>query len=64
MDVPGLKYVAAFEPGEAALIAAVDAEPWLADLPRRVQHYGYRYRGPRRGCRFARPQPGRAPHPT
>jgi alkylated DNA repair dioxygenase AlkB len=41
MEVPGLKYVASFvtEPDEAA----VDAEPWLADLRRRVQHYGYRY---------------------
>jgi alkylated DNA repair dioxygenase AlkB len=45
MTVPGLKYVAAFvpEPDEAALLDAVDAEPWLADLRRRVQHYGYRY---------------------
>src|SRR4051794_38857247 len=45
MDVPGLKYVAGFvaDPDEAALLAAVDAEPWLADLKRRVQHYGYRY---------------------
>ena len=25
------------------LLAAVDAEPWLVDLKRRVQHYGYRY---------------------
>jgi alkylated DNA repair dioxygenase AlkB len=45
MAVPGLKYVAGFVagPDEAALLAAVDAEPWLADLKRRVQHYGYRY---------------------
>jgi alkylated DNA repair dioxygenase AlkB len=45
MDVPGLKYVAGFvaEPDEPKLLAAVDAEPWLADLKRRVQHYGYRY---------------------
>jgi alkylated DNA repair dioxygenase AlkB len=27
----------------AQLLAAVDAQPWLADLRRRVQHYGYRY---------------------
>ena len=45
MDVRGLMYVARFvsEPHESALLAAVDAEPWLADLRRRVQHYGYRY---------------------
>ncbi|MBW3598141.1 MAG: alpha-ketoglutarate-dependent dioxygenase AlkB [Planctomycetes bacterium] len=45
MNVPGLKYIAGFvaEPDEAALLAAVDAEPWLSDLKRRVQHYGYRY---------------------
>jgi alkylated DNA repair dioxygenase AlkB len=45
MEVPGLKYVAGFvaEPDEPGLLAAVNAEPWLADLRRRVQHYGYRY---------------------
>ena len=45
MDIPGLKYVSGFvtEKNEAALLAAVAAEPWLADLKRRVQHYGYRY---------------------
>lgn len=26
-----------------ALLASVDAAPWLGDLQRRVQHYGYRY---------------------
>ncbi|MCS6815287.1 MAG: alpha-ketoglutarate-dependent dioxygenase AlkB [Cyanobacteria bacterium] len=45
VDVPGLKYVADFitELDELDLLAAVDAEPWLTDLKRRVQHYGYRY---------------------
>src|SRR5262245_45784885 len=45
MTVPGLTYVSAFADGtmEAELLAAVDAEPWLGDLKRRVQHYGYRY---------------------
>ncbi len=45
MAVPGLKYVAGYvpEPDEAALLAVVDAQPWLSDLKRRVQHYGYRY---------------------
>jgi alkylated DNA repair dioxygenase AlkB len=31
------------ESDEAALVAAVDSQPWMADLRRRVQHYGYRY---------------------
>jgi len=45
MEVPGLKYVSGFvtAPDEAPLLAAVDAAPWLSDLKRRVQHYGYRY---------------------
>jgi alkylated DNA repair dioxygenase AlkB len=45
VDVPGLAYLAGFvaESDEPRLIAAVDAEPWLTDLKRRVQHYGYRY---------------------
>lgn len=45
MAVPGLNYVAGFVAGseEARLLAAVDAAPWLHDLKRRVQHYGYRY---------------------
>lgn len=28
---------------EARLLEVIDAEPWLDDLKRRVQHYGYRY---------------------
>jgi alkylated DNA repair dioxygenase AlkB len=45
MRVPGLKYIPEFvaKPDEAVFLAALDAEPWLADLKRRVQHYGYRY---------------------
>lgn len=45
MAAPGLGYVPAFvtPAEEAGLLAAVDAAPWLADLKRRVQHYGYRY---------------------
>jgi alkylated DNA repair dioxygenase AlkB len=43
--IAGLQYLPHFvtEPEETALLAAVDAAPWLADLKRRVQHYGYRY---------------------
>src|SRR3954470_3498496 len=45
MAVPGLTYVAEYVagPDEAALLAAVDSEPWRGDLKRRGQHYGYRY---------------------
>src|SRR5215813_3904814 len=45
MPIAGLKYVPRFvtEADEALLLTAVDREPWLADLKRRVQHYGYRY---------------------
>ena len=45
MMISGLNYVAGFvaESDEARLLNAVDAMTWLADLKRRVQHYGYRY---------------------
>jgi alkylated DNA repair dioxygenase AlkB len=45
VPVPDLKYVSSYvnEEAEAQLLAAIDAQPWLADLKRRVQHYGYRY---------------------
>jgi alkylated DNA repair dioxygenase AlkB len=45
MAIPGLKYIAGFidDVAEAQLLKAIDSEPWLADLKRRVQHYGYRY---------------------
>jgi len=43
--VPGLRYVPDFIAlvDEATLLAEIDARPWLADLKRRVQHYGYKY---------------------
>jgi alkylated DNA repair dioxygenase AlkB len=28
---------------ETTLLQHIDAQPWLSDLKRRVQHYGYRY---------------------
>ena len=45
MGIPGLTYVDGFVLAEdqARLLAAIDGEPWLSDLKRRVQHYGYRY---------------------
>ena len=43
--IDGLRYMPAFvdESHERDLLAAIDAEPWLGDLQRRVQHHGYRY---------------------
>lgn len=45
MAIDGLTYVADFltDEDERSLIAAIDGEPWLDDLWRRVQHYVYRY---------------------
>ncbi|MDB4965522.1 MAG: oxidoreductase, 2OG-Fe(II) oxygenase family [Myxococcales bacterium] len=45
MIPPGLKYLEEYVgvDEEARLISAVDEQPWLNDLKRRVQHYGYRY---------------------
>lgn len=44
-DIPGLTYIPDFitRDEENALTAAIDAQPWLNDLKRRVQHYGYKY---------------------
>ena len=49
--IPGLAYVAGYlDPAEQArLLATIDGLPWLGDLRRRVQHYGYRYDYTRRG---------------
>jgi alkylated DNA repair dioxygenase AlkB len=43
--IPGLKYFANYidDAEEAALLQAIDGEPWRNDLKRRVQHYGWRY---------------------
>mgnify|MGYP001291000750 CR=1 FL=1 len=44
-DIEGLQYIPAFitKEEEHALIEAIDQSPWLTDLKRRVQHYGYKY---------------------
>ncbi|MAR56066.1 MAG: alpha-ketoglutarate-dependent dioxygenase AlkB [Rickettsiales bacterium] len=44
-DIAGLSYLANFitKEEEAALIRTIDAQPWLNDLKRRVQHYGWKY---------------------
>jgi alkylated DNA repair dioxygenase AlkB len=43
--IDGLRYLPGYlsEEDAARLIAAVDSEPWLTELRRRVQHYGWRY---------------------
>jgi alkylated DNA repair dioxygenase AlkB len=43
--VKGLRYLPDFitPRQEDALLQQIDAQPWLTDLRRRVQHYGYRY---------------------
>jgi hypothetical protein len=46
MAIEGLNYVAGFidQPAQQLLLAEIDREPWLSDLQRRVQHYGYQKR--------------------
>lgn len=43
--IPGLTYLPNFitPTQEAELVAIIDQQPWLSDLKRRVQHYGYKY---------------------
>lgn len=45
MEIPGLQYFPGYlgATAQAELLAAIDRQPWLNDLKRRVQHYGYRY---------------------
>ncbi len=44
-NIDGLRYVPNFisEEEHDALLTAIDAQTWLTDLKRRVQHYGYKY---------------------
>lgn len=44
-DILGLQYLPDFITAdeERALIEVLDQQPWLNDLKRRVQHYGYKY---------------------
>ncbi len=44
-SVPGLTYLPDYldQATHDRLIEIVDAQPWLGDLARRVQHYGYKY---------------------
>ncbi len=44
-DIPGLSYIPDFIDAqtEESLIRIIDQQPWITDLKRRVQHYGYKY---------------------
>jgi alkylated DNA repair dioxygenase AlkB len=43
--IAGLSYIPHYidESTEAALLEVIDGQPWMNDLKRRVQHYGWRY---------------------
>jgi alkylated DNA repair dioxygenase AlkB len=45
VDVPGMSLLPEFitEAEERELLSVIDQQPWITDLQRRVQHYGYRY---------------------
>ncbi len=55
-NIPGLVYLPEFLMPEQhdALLAEIDRQPWLPDLSRRVQHYGYKYDYK---ARYDRPRP-------
>ena len=44
-EIGGLKYIADFitQSEHDFLLKQIDGAPWLSDLKRRVQHYGYKY---------------------
>ena len=44
-DIPGLHYIHEFlnNQEQESAIRQIDESPWLKDLERRVQHYGWRY---------------------
>lgn len=45
INIPGMSYQPDYiaAEAEAKLLRHIDAQPWITDLKRRVQHYGYRY---------------------
>ena len=45
ITIPGLSYRSNYidEGEQRALLDMIDQQPWLTDLKRRVQHYGYKY---------------------
>lgn len=45
INIPGLTYIPDFISAQEQdfLLSQIDQQPWLTDLKRRVQHYGYKY---------------------
>lgn len=45
IDISGLTYISDFitSTEHDCLLSQIDQQPWLMDLKRRVQHYGYKY---------------------
>lgn len=45
MQISGLSYIPDYITAseETQLLEIIDAQPWLTDLKRRVQNYGYKY---------------------
>jgi alkylated DNA repair dioxygenase AlkB len=45
ISIPGLHYCSNYidEAEQQELLGIIDQQPWLTDLKRRVQHYGYKY---------------------
>ncbi len=45
LSIQGLRYIPKYisPQEEAGLIGIIDNQPWITELKRRVQHYGYRY---------------------
>lgn len=45
IDISGLTYITDFISAKERdfLLSQIDQQPWLTDLKRRVQHYGYKY---------------------
>lgn len=44
-SISGLAYIPEYidQQAEAQLIRIIDTQPWITEMKRRVQHYGYRY---------------------
>lgn len=53
--IPGLQYIQAYLDlaAQQQFIHTIDQQPWLTDLKRRVQHYGYRYDYTRRSVDYS-----------
>lgn len=45
ISIPGLSYITEYVESEQelALISIIDTKPWIVELKRKTQHYGYKY---------------------